>query len=292
MYAPYRRAAQLTAFGLMFAVPLLNLYEIYAITGTFYAINLGRLGIADPVVILQAIFAAREMTALLAAAVLFPVFLALVLGRVWCGWMCPYHLLSDCAVWLRALAARAVFQKRFFSPVPGSSFKANVSRYGFLLAGTAMAGMVGIPILNYLSAPGILSTEAMLVVKNHSVSLEFGFIAMLFGIEVTFLPRFWCRMFCPTGALIALFRTPFTLTVGTGSRPSTRPCCKENHCSGACPMGLSPFREGNNLLCTNCARCIDSCPHNRLRFEGFAGPDRPGSPKIREQHTNANPHLK
>jgi ferredoxin-type protein NapH len=289
MYGPYRRASQLTVFGLMFAVPLLNLYEIYAVTGTFYAINVGRLGVADPVVMLQAVFAAGEVTGPLMASVAFPILLALVLGRVWCGWMCPYHLISDCAVWLRRKLAPWAFRNAGLvrtAPLAGRSLRANISRYGFLLVGTAMAGVVGIPLLNYFSAPGIISTEAMILIKNRHVSFEFGFIALLFVIELAVFPRFWCRMFCPTGSFIALFRTPFTLTIGTGSRRSLQACCKDNHCSPACPMGLAPYKEGNNLLCTNCGRCIDACPHGRLKFRGFASQNtHTGLPTRQQQST-------
>jgi ferredoxin-type protein NapH len=276
MYGPYRRIVQGFVFALMFAIPVLNLYEIYAVTGTFYAVNIGGLGIADPVVILQAIFASGELTKPLLSAALFPVFIAMFFGRVWCGWMCPYHLLADAAAWLR----------RRFTPshsgtsqrgslVVADSFKANIARYSFLAVGTLVAGAVGIPVLNYLSAPGILSTEAMILVKERLLSLEFTFIAVLFLLELLVLPRFWCRLFCPTGAFIAIFRLPFTLRVGTSIRTPKTSCCKENGCSSACPMGLAPYREGNNLLCTNCGLCIDACRQvqgpGMLKYRGFQG---------------------
>ncbi len=276
MYGPYRRTVQLIAFALMFAIPLLNLYEIYVVTGTFYAVNIGGLDIADPVVILQAIFASGELTVPLLDAALFPLFIALFFGRIWCGWMCPYHLLADAAGWLRrrfrGKGSRLARDERL---VVADSFKANTWRYGFLAVGTLAAGAIGIPVLNYVSAPGILSTEAMILVKERLVSLEFSFIALLFLLELLVFPRFWCRLFCPTGAFIAVFRLPFTLGVGTSIRTPKTPCCKENRCSGACPMGLAPFGEGNNLLCTNCGLCIDACRAaegpGRLRFRGFQG---------------------
>jgi ferredoxin-type protein NapH len=274
MYGPYRRTVQVIAFALMFAIPILNLYEIYAVTGTFYAVNIGGLGIADPVVILQAIFASGELTVPLMGAALFPVFIALIFGRIWCGWMCPYHLLADAAAWLRRrFRGKGSRLARDEKLVVADSFKANTWRYGFLAAGTLAAGAIGIPVLNYVSAPGILSTEAMILVKERLVSLEFSFIALLFLLELLVFPRFWCRLFCPTGAFIAVFRLPFTLRVGTSIRPPKTPCCKENMCSDACPMGLAPFREGNNLLCTNCGLCIDACRAaegpGRLKFQGF-----------------------
>ena len=270
----YSRASQLAVFALMFVIPILNLYEIYAITGTFYAINIGSLGIADPVVILQTIFASRDFAKPLLLSALFPVLLALMLGRVWCGWMCPYHLLSDGASWIRRGFRRRVLRKpeceRLLVP---SSFTANMIRYGFLLVGCAAAGAIGIPVLNYVSAPGILSTEAMILLREGWFSVEVAFILAILIVELAVFPRFWCRLFCPSGAMIALFRLPFTMRVLTRIKSPRSACCKTKSCSNACPMGLDPFREGGNLLCTNCGRCIDACRSGegsaQLGFSGF-----------------------
>jgi ferredoxin-type protein NapH len=265
MYGRSRRITQLIVFAAMFAIPILNLYEIYWITGTFYAINIGGLGIADPVVIFQAIFAAASLTLPLLSAALFPVALALIFGRIWCGWMCPYHLLSDCAVWLGSKLKRSPLQAgSSFTP-----FRSNVVRFAFLALGAAAAGAVGIPVLNYFSAPGIVSAEAMILIKEQSVSLEFAFIVVILSLELTALPRFWCRLFCPTGSFLSVFRAPFSLRVENAIENSKTACCKENHCSSVCPMGLSPYREGCDLLCTNCGLCVDACPSRRLRFKGF-----------------------
>lgn len=277
MYRPYRRTTQWAVFALMFLVPVLNLYEIYAVTGTFYAINFGGLGIADPSVILQAVFAAGHLTASLAGAVVFPFLLALLFGRIWCGWMCPYHLLADGTAWLRAWFRAKFLRKpepeRFLVPV---SFRANMIRFGFLTLGTALAACIAIPVLNYVNAPGILSTEAMIFVKERSLSIEMAFIAALLGIELFLFPRFWCRLFCPSGAVISLFRTPYTLKVENTLKNLKGPCCKEAHCASACPMGLAPALEADNLLCTNCGRCIEACNAHqetgRLRFSGFKRP--------------------
>jgi ferredoxin-type protein NapH len=264
-------------FALMFAIPVLNAYEIYTITGTYYALQVGGLEAADPAAILQTIFASGDFALPLLSALLFPVLLALVLGRVWCGWMCPYHLLSDGAFRLRTLLRTKLLgrDEEETLAVPGA-LKANLCRYAFLLAGTAAAGAVGIPVLNFVSAPGILSTEAMILVRQHTLSLEFGFIAVILLVELFFVPRFWCRLFCPTGACLSLIRAPFTLRVRAAVRNPKAACCKENDCSPACPMGLAPFREGGDLLCTNCARCIDACASGENRgVLGFTGFSRP-----------------
>ncbi len=270
MYLPYRRLAQLLVFCLMFVVPLLNIYEIYFVTGTFYAINFGGLGVADPSVILQAIFAAGEFTLPLLASVVFPAFMAFLLGRVWCGWLCPYLFVSEGVDWLRNLSRKILLGKSSSTPLlVQSSFRANFIRFSFLLTGAAVAGALGIPVLNYINAPAVMSTEAMIIVKERVVSLEFGFIVALLGIQFFLAPRIWCRAFCPTGSVISLFRLPVTMAVVSSSRNQSAPCCKETSCIQACPMGLAPYVESDNLLCVNCGKCIDSCSFDKLHFSGF-----------------------
>jgi ferredoxin-type protein NapH len=274
MLRPYRRATQFAAFAFMFAVPLVNLHEIYAVTGTFYAVNIGRLGIADPVVVLQTVFASRAVSQPLVLSLMFPVFLALLFGRVWCGWMCPYHLLSDGAEWLRRRFRERFLHKSGPEPFPvPAAFRANMFRYSFLLIGTIVTGAIGVPALNYVSAPGVLSAEAMILVRERAISIEFAFIALIFVFELALFPRFWCRLFCPSGAALALIRLPVTLRVRNSAKTGRGPCCKTQECASACPMGLKPYIEGGDLLCTNCGRCVDACRHESgvgsLNFSGF-----------------------
>jgi ferredoxin-type protein NapH len=260
---PWIRAC---VFVFMFLVPILNLFEIYSVTGTFYAVNMGGLGASDPSAILQSLFSLGELTIPLLTAALFPILLALIFGRIWCGWMCPYLVLSDLVEKLRSRLSR----NRLDSTLPvADPLRANVARFGFLALGTAVAGAIGIPILNYFNAPGVASTEAMILVKEHRFSVEILFILAILALEFTVLPRFWCRLFCPTGTIVSVFKTPLTLHVGTGILNPKAPCCKEHYCQQSCPMGLDPYKESGNLLCVNCGLCVKTCASGRLRFRGF-----------------------
>lgn len=280
MYSPYRRISQFIVLGLMFFIPLLNSYEIYAITGTFYALNFGGLGVADPAVILQAIFAAGEVSITLLTAALFPVIVLMLFGRVWCGWCCPFLLLAEGADSLRGILGRKRLQWLFKPQIPvKNSLTANVTRYGFLTAGTALAGALGVPLLNYVHTPGILSTEAMMLIKERAVSIEFGLLIVILALQMTIFPKMWCRLFCPTGAVSALFRTSVGLRVVCSAKQISGPCCRESFCLDVCPMGLAPYRETGNLLCVNCGKCVDACHAHRLAFRGFEIGRFPESPR-------------
>jgi ferredoxin-type protein NapH len=109
----------------------------------------------------------------------------------------------------------------------------------------------------------------MILLKERALSIEFLFIVALVALEFTLFPRFWCRMFCPTGAVLSVFRTNLTLRVHAVRNKTGAPCCKETACANACPMRLQPYRDGGDTLCTNCGLCVDACPHARMRFTGF-----------------------
>ncbi len=268
MIGKWRRVFQFAVIVFMFVIPVLNIYEIYLITGTFYALNIGGLGIADPAVILQAVFAAGTLTLPLLTAAIFPILIILVLGRIWCGWLCPYGAISDFIAFVRG---RLHFKARRFDDVLQSSspLKANLTRVAILLVGTAAAGAIGIPLLNFISAPGVLSTEAMMFVKERSVSIEVFFLVVLVITEVAFLPHFWCKYFCPTGTCTSLLTNRRSLHVEQAGKVANAPCCKEMDCTKVCPMGLQPYKESRNSLCTNCGRCIDACKNSRLQYKGF-----------------------
>lgn len=269
--APFRLGVQLAVFFMMFAIPVLNAYELYFVTGTYYALNVGGLGVADPVVILQAMFASGQLTVPLLSAVIFPILVALVFGRVWCGWCCPYLFVADRIESLRRWCKQTFFKEPGLPSSMGSqnSLQANLIRFLFLFGGTALGGILGIPVLNYFSAPGIMSTEAMIFIKEHWFSVEVFFLFALLTVQLTVWPRFWCRFFCPTGTTLSLIRSPYTLRVESTGRDTSSPCCKENSCSDVCPMKLRPYMESGDLLCVNCGKCVDACKLSRLKFAGI-----------------------
>jgi len=78
------------------------------------------------------------------------------------------------------------------------------------------------------------------------------------------VPRFWCRYVCPTGALMAVFqRHSFT-----GIKRDPVKCTKCPHCEVKCPMQINildlPWEKFNDPECIMCMECIDACPHGSL----------------------------
>ncbi|MCX8083802.1 MAG: 4Fe-4S binding protein [Calditerrivibrio sp.] len=255
MLRKYRRIVQLIIFLGMFIVPVLNIFEIYFIKGTFYSIDIGDIAIADPLAILQAIISSKTVTVTMLVSVLLPLLMMLVLGRVWCSWMCPYYFIVEI---LDALKIKLGFKYDKPKYHPSLPHKTNTYRFLLLLLFIFLSGIAGIPLLNLISAPGIISSQALVLVKFHYITFEAFFILVLLILELFYF-RFWCRFFCPQGIFLSVFKFSKGLRIA-----KVKDLCSNClSCVAACPMILNPMKEGNNFLCHNCGDCIDACPDNK-----------------------------
>jgi ferredoxin-type protein NapH len=252
----YRFIIQLITFIAIFIIPYLNILEIYFIKGTFYSIDIGDVAMADPLAILQAIMSSKHINMLMIASVIIPLLLMIILGRVWCSWFCPYYFVVEILEKLRKLIGLKPLKPKYNESIPP---KTNLIRFIFLIVGLIITGIAGIPLLNLISAPGIISSQALVFVKFHYLTFEMVFILLLLIIEFLFIYKFWCRFFCPTGTFLSLFKWKKGLHI----EKIEQDCSMCLSCIRSCPMALNPMTEGNNSLCNNCGDCVDACPDNK-----------------------------
>jgi len=251
----YRRTAQLLTVFAIFFIPLLNVYELYFVKGTFISMDIGDAAMADPLAVFQSMLAAGRVNEYMLGSVVIPVVLMLLLGRVWCSWFCPYYLCAEFMTWLRKKLKMKPYKPVFKDSVHVRQSK---FRYSFLFIGLVLMCIAGVPILNLISAPGIISTQAMLIVKFHYVTFELVFFLILLVLELFYF-RFWCRLFCPTGTFLSFFRWKRGMTVEK-VRSECSDCLS---CVRSCPMMINPMTMGASSHCNNCGDCVDICPDNR-----------------------------
>ncbi len=245
----------------------------------------------DPLVAVAVPLAARHwfFTLLPGLAIIL---LAVVCGRIFCGYLCPMGATLDL---VRAVTVRA---KRTATALPPALRHVKY----LILAGVAGAAVVGLnlsfwvapiplvtrlytlivhpllllagntgldlgrPVFNTLDVPALsyLSLEPRRFATAYFVA---GFFLLLFLLE-RIRPRFWCRYLCPAGALLALcsFRPPLLRRQLSG-------CVSCGLCRSSCPAGILD-EEGNALShgeCLVCRTCADVCPQGAIRF----GPSAP-----------------
>ncbi len=191
-----------------------------------------------------------------------------ILGRVVCGWLCPFGLVQD------LLHKIPVFKKR--KNLPGHSVIKWI-KYAVLLmfvialpALLANSSGMGRPwFCEWICPSGTLFGGIPLVVMNEGLRTAIGFrfwwkIAVLLLIIVVSMKvhRPFCKYMCPLGAFYSLFN-PVALY---RYRVVDSKCTDCGACGSICKAGIDPRKTPNSLECIRCGECLKACPHGALEL--------------------------
>lgn len=184
-----------------------------------------------------------------------PVMIALFLGRVFCSWVCPISFILE----LFDRTRKAVERRKFLQ---NKLLVAKKVLWFTLIAELILSLVLGAPLFVFLSPPGLVGREIMMLVFFKKFALE-GLIILLIVVLELFTRRCYCRSFCPLGGLLAFLGRKRSLRVHV--EPAR--CTQCGRCEKACPMGLLPnIGEGTSGYCWNCGECLDTCRHDALSF--------------------------
>lgn len=232
------------------------------------------------------------------------VLLTLVFGRAFCGWICPFGALHHFFGWLlpssrgrgaaRVLANRtrpwqrvkyyllyALLVAAMFGSAVGGAFDP-------ICISVRSIGLGVLPAAQYVTGRALSSAHT---VPSHAVQSaadsaedalahtvwqahqsyfhQAWLIVVLFVAALVmnrFVPRFWCRVLCPLGALLGVM-SRFALF---GMKKDHAKCTDCNlclvHCQGAdSPQGGVRWRQDECHMCLNCE---SACPEDVIKF-GF-----------------------
>lgn len=209
---------------------------------------------------------------LLMVGILLSIFLlTALLGRVWCGWICPQTVYMEFLYRpIERLFEGDHHRQHKLDQQGGMPLRRLLKFITFfvvsvLLANTFLAYWVGTETL----WTWMISSPA----ANPA-----GFGVMLVVTLLTFVDFAWfreqtCIVACPYGRLQSVLLDSNSLIVGYDSKrgePRTKmrksevvdqtggDCVDCNHCVVVCPTGID-IREGLQMECIHCTQCIDAC---------------------------------
>ena len=223
--------------------------------GTLWSMRLGGVEWSDPLAAAEMFAASRTIHLPMLMSILLPVVLTLLLGKVFCSWLCPANLLLELTGTLRRLLRLAEI------PPAEVRFSRN-NKYILLAIGLLAAGIVGLPMFALVYPPAVLSRLAHAWVFGTALTGMLVLIGVIAVFELFVSPRWWCRTMCPGGALYGLIGWPRLLRVKLHAESCTG--CGE--CEPACEPGLNPVAESRGIECDNCGACVRRCPERALSF--------------------------
>ena len=252
-----RRAVQLLVVAGLCLLPWVNAAGWRGVSGSFFALDFFGIPFADPVGAAQVAAMGFLPAGRLMGGAMLSLAVALLLGRVFCSWVCPYGLLSELVYalrWRRA-GVRLVVRHAFWGKIL------------LLVLGLVAALGVGFPVLGIVSLPGELSLLPVLAWQGDGVWLLLGAAAVPLAallLEFATGKRLWCRFVCPQSVLLGAAarclpaKTP-GLRIGWQAEKCT--CKGKAPCQQACSLDLNPRRKGgpDRQNCTHCGDCVNTC---------------------------------
>ena len=254
----WRRATQIAVALFYVGLPLLHLAGIRAVSGNLAALEVGPVDFIEPAAGLSVLLAGTPVVTIVLLGMLPVVLLAVLLGPVFCSWICPWGLLSE---WIDRLLRRG--RRRRW---PGDGWRRLTWPRVLVFAALVAAGFwLGTPLVAFLSAPRLITTLPIEVFYLRIVSPVSGLLLLaLLALELLAPRRLWCRALCPVGTAAKLLRTPQTLAIRFDAESCL--CPAHAKCQTACAWGIDPRSMTMFDGCTNCLACIDSCPAGSLAF--------------------------
>lgn len=271
--------------------------------GNLCGIGFESITLLCPLGALLAMVAEKTAIPTAVVSVLAVLAICIVLGKVFCSWVCPVHFLSGskrrkelraCATNTRKdggndgndapedAGALTEQEKAALSGCSscaapcGKSRGVKIdSRHGILAAALGSTLVFGFPVFCLVCPVGLTFATVLLVMRlfafGETTWTIIAFIALI-AAEVVLLPR-WCAKFCPLGALLSLM---------SGLNRTFRPhlnaekCLAESRgascdlCVRACPEGINlhDIAAGETTLadCSKCRACADVCPEHAITF--------------------------
>jgi polyferredoxin len=230
------------------------------------------------------------------------VVLAILMGRVFCGFICPFGAIHHAVGWCRPalkgdrmvkanLKSSGLKIKYFIliallvAAVLGLNLTGWMDPIAFLFRSVALAVLPGLglglrAVFDTLAGSDIKLINLVSYGAEILVSPVFGynqqayqtawFIGILF-LVILFLnrirPRFWCRFLCPLGALLGIFSRFSILRLVKYEEKCTQCNLCVKHCQGA--ASPRPDQNWETAECHMCFNCYHVCPEDALSF-GFS----------------------
>ncbi len=175
--------------------------------------------------------------------------MTMLLGRVWCGWICPQTTLTDLAEWFAARLGLERHKQR--QP------KNFIQKLALQLFYLSLAFLVSANLLWYFIEPQHFFVQLTTGQLHYSALISLLLVALTVYLDLALVRRLMCSDFCPYGRLQVTLADQATLTLHLPPGELPR-CIACESCVRVCPMQID-IRRGYQVECINCGRCLDAC---------------------------------
>jgi polyferredoxin/formate hydrogenlyase subunit 6/NADH:ubiquinone oxidoreductase subunit I len=198
----------------------------------------------------------------------------LLLGRIFCNWICPYGILHHFTGWLlgkRRAGERERIESNRYKKLYSLKYFILIAMMVMAFFGSLQIGLLDpiclfyrsmttaiLPLIN-LAAPASIYVEQYFHVGAWLIG---GLLVFFVGMNLL-IPRFFCRVVCPLGAFLG------TLSAFSLWRIDRDPhkCVDCDLCLKNCEGASDPHTQLRKSECFVCFNCIEDCPEDAISFQ-------------------------
>ena len=270
--------------------------------GTLSGFGWDTIAMLCPVGALTSMIAAKTLIPRAIVSIVIAVVLVFLVGRAFCGWVCPVPVLSRLRSFFRSPAARKRAAERRHEEVSaiakaelscksegkscghdcsscaairnGAQTKLD-SRHVVLGGALLSTAVFGFPVFCLICPVGLTFATVLVFWRlffNGDMTVSALLIPVVLIVELVFL-RKWCSKFCPLSAFMSLvsrFGRTWLPTIDDSKCLETSKDTACSRCAEVCEadINLRHLAAGERGLadCTRCHACADACPAKAISF--------------------------
>ncbi|MBT7857181.1 MAG: 4Fe-4S binding protein, partial [Nitrospinaceae bacterium] len=225
------------------------------IVGGFGSFSFFGISFLDPVIAVETFMRSRDAWATLLGASVLVLVIAVLLGRVFCGWICPINTLLEGIDLLRSRLLPRLGLKTLDWAAP------RWLKWVLFLGGVSVSVVMDIALWAQLLPHVQIGRDIFSLIFFGTLTAGASVLAVIIFAELFLSRRIWCRSLCPTGAVLGFIGALAPLRLRKALLACRTGCTA---CTGACPMALNPAEPIAQAECLNCGICLSVCPEELL----------------------------
>jgi len=237
-----RKLIHLVCVAIFFALPFANLMRFDIPRQRFYFFGY-ELWISE----FSVIFFSLMFLMFIVAA------MAMLYGRVYCGYLCPQMIFSEASIALEGKLTRTINKYVRWS-APRRKILVLVLFYAVAAVASVVLAFV---FISYFVEPRDLIHRLLRFDIRTAGGIAGATTTLLTLLDFLFLRQRFCTTVCPYGYLQGMLGDGDTLIVHY--RDENRECIECKKCVRVCHMGIDIRTSPYQIECIHCGECIDAC---------------------------------
>lgn len=223
--------------------------------GSLWAFTVLGVPLSDPVGLISNLVNSVHFPMKFLLGGLIPLIVAMLLGRVFCAWLCPMAVLFGLTQKVRN------WMLKLKIPLLTVRLERTTRVYVFWL-GILLSYFFGAWVWHFILPYIAFTHEIFAGIVFSSVTVGSYFLISILVLDIGLIPEEYCNSICPTGWFLSFIGQHSLFQLKANKTKCPRKCSK---CKDICPINLFP-KEGYLYSCHLCMKCVESCPMQHIQL--------------------------